>query len=322
MEKPIIGIRAVGSYMPEKTRTITSSEEMEVNIRVASEEETTYEMGANSIRDMVKRAGIQIDELEKQYFFVNQESYGDYLFQMHGRQIMDRVGVNRIVSFNMHQGGSSSLLLMRLLKNHLLVNKDVNFGIVGAPQSWEFHSVNRSLGDAILGDGAASLLLEKGYERHRILSIVNKTIGKYHDVIYNEVGGWKIPITDIPCREGKFVYKIHNIKKYKEIKDNMFSFLVPVIKKALQEANVSWEDIKKFVIHSPTPLMHEGFLKYFNLEEDQVIDTGGKYGFMCSSGLLLSLQTLIHDTYLNEGSKVLIISFGVDGNWGASVLEV
>lgn len=322
MEKETIGIKSVGIFLPQEVRSIISPHGDAVSIRIAESDETPYEIGAKSIRNMVEKAKISLQDLEDQYFFFNEESYGDYLFQMHGRQIMDKVGVNRIISFNLIQGGNSSLMLMRLLMNHLRANDDSRFGVIGSPQSWGFHSQDRLLGDAVLGDGAASLLLERGYQKNRILSIVTKTISKYHDVIYNEVGGWKLPIADKPCKEGKFVYKVQNILHYKEIETQVFQILETVIEQALNKAKISWEEIERVVIHSPTQSHHNRFRKHFNLKEEQIIDSAKEYGFMCSAGILLSIDMLLNEENLKQGTKVLVPSFGVDGNWAAAVIEI
>ncbi|UNL86792.1 3-oxoacyl-[acyl-carrier-protein] synthase III C-terminal domain-containing protein [Priestia koreensis] len=317
-----IGIRAVGSFIPKTTKKMVSPSGDHVSIRVATKHETPYKMGADSILDMVKKAEVLLEELEGQYFFFNEESYGDYLFQMHGRQIMDIVGVNRITSFNLLQGGSSSLMLVKLLMNHLIANTNVRFGIVGSPQSWEYHSQNRQLGNAILGDGAASLILEKGYQRNRILSIATKTLGKYHDVLFNEVGGWKSPIADGPCKEGKFIYKIQNLPHYKEVEESNFLILQNVMGEALQKAHLSFSDISLFAIHSPTRLHHDRFAKHFEISEEMIIDSAEEYGFMCSAGILLSIGTILENKDLKIGTKVMVSSFGVDGNWAVMIIEI
>jgi 3-oxoacyl-[acyl-carrier-protein] synthase III len=322
MEKATIGIRAVGSFVPQQTRTIVSPEGREVTVRVASQEETTYTIGAYSVDDMLARAGLDKKEMENQYFFVNGETYGDYLFQMHGRQIADKAGIDRIISFNLYQGSNSSLMLMRMLLNHLRVDNDATYAMLAAPETWEHHSVGRLLGDAVLGDVSTVLLLEKGYERNKILSIATKTIHKYHDIVYNEVGGWVVPIGEEPCAGGRFVYKVQNVKHYEEVKTKTLDILEPVMQQALDKAGVKWDEIGKFVIHSATPTLHERFLERFNLTEEQVIDSGLEYGYLCSAGLLMSLQTLVHHTELAAGTKVLTAAFGIDGNWAAAVIEV
>lgn len=320
-EKVSIGIRAVGSYMPQQERTILSPEGDSVTVRTSGPEETTYQIGAWSLQDMARRAGVELQDLENQYHFFCNDSYGDYLIQMLGRQVLDRAGLNRVVSFNLNQGSNSALLGLKMLTHHLRGN-DVRYASLSAPQVWEYHSENRLLGDAVMGDGSVSLLLEKGYDRYRFLSFATKTVGKYHDILYNEVGGWKVPIAEEPCREGRFVYKVHNREHYQEVKETTLDHLEEVIAKALQKAGTDWDELGKVVIHSPTPSLHRRFLERFGLAEEQVIDSGLRYGYMCSAGMMLSLQTLVCDTDLEKGTRVLAASFGLDGNWAAAVLEV
>lgn len=317
-----VGIKAVGSYLPNRKKTIKSPEGRNICIHTASTDDTTYTMGEIAAKQMLEKAGLQPSDLSNQYIYGCCEAYGDYLFQMHGREIMTRAGVDNIISFNISQGPDCSLLATRLLMNHLAVHPEIKYGVIVAPEHWGYHSQERLLGDAVLGDGAAVLLLEKNHPNFCIRSIATKTIGKYNDIVYNEVGGWAVPLTEGPCKEGEFVVKVHNQQHYAEIKEIYMKNLELVMYDALKKAKVSWEMIDHFVIHSSTPLLHERFLIYFDLDEKNVYDSSMKYGYMCSAGLLLSLQSVIETHRFDKQSFVLATSLGVDGNWSAAVIEV
>ncbi|MBN1172274.1 MAG: hypothetical protein JXA67_08865 [Micromonosporaceae bacterium] len=318
-----LGIRAAGRCVPTTTRTVCRpGTGDEVAVSVASRDQTPFAMAEQATRELLHRAGLTEGDLERQYYLVCNEGPGDYLFQLAGRMILDRLGVGRAYSYNFTQGGNSPLMATYLLACHLAAQPEIARGIVAAPQHWEYHSVGRLLGDAALGDGAAVVLFERGWPRHALQSIVTRTDGRFHDVVYNEVGGWRVPMTEEPCRAGRCVYRVHNTAHYEELAKSTVDLLAPVIDQALEEARVGWSDVDQVVFDAATPQLRQDFLDRFRIPEERAIDSGMGGAWMCSAGLLLAFGRLLERTDLRPGSTVLATSVGIDGNWAAAVIRV
>lgn len=322
MRIPNLGIRAVGRCVPTSTRAVDVPGAGPVAVPVAARDQTPFAMAEQATRHLLRQAGLATADLERQYYLVCNEGPGDYLFQLAGRMILDRLGVGRAYSYNFTQGGNSALMAMYLLACHLTAQPDVARGVVAAPQHWEYHSAGRLLGDAALGDGAAAVLLERGWPRHTIQAIATKTVGRFHDVVYNEVGGWRVPMTEEPCRAGRCVYRVHNTAHYDELAKSTLDWLAPVIDQALDEAEVTWDDVDHVVLDAATPQLRQGFLDRFAVRREQVIDAGTSGAWLCSAGLGLALGRLLERTDIRAGATALATSVGIDGNWAAAVIRV
>lgn len=317
-----LGLSAVGTWLPERTASLPAPEGGTVTVHRAAPEDTTYAMAEYATRDALRRADLPVSALEGQHYLVCNEAPPDYLIQQPGRQIADRLGLGRVHSFNFTQGGNSALMALYLLASHMALDPTVTRGAVSAPQHWEYHSKDRLLGDAVLSDGSAVLLAERAPARNRLLSVATRTIGRFHDVLYTEVGGWAVPMTEEPCREGRFVYRVHNADHYREVRRVTLDVLSGVIDRALDEADTTWDALDRVVLDTATPSLRADFQKRFDVADDTIVDSGRDGAWMNSTGLLYALGRLLDDRSLPPGSKALITSVGVDGNWAAAVMEV
>jgi len=315
-----LGIRAVGGYLPSRRKAIRSPEGHDLQLPVGVPESTTFSMAEDAVRSALTQAGLTPDSLEDQYLLACNETPGDRLFQMMGREIADRLGIHTIHSYNATQGGNCSLLLLRTLAAHLTAHPRADRGVVLAPGCWEYHTENRHLGHAVLGDATAALLLERDWPHNRLRSVVTRTDGRYHSVVYNEVGGWAMPYSREAAHSGRHLYKIHDVDAYEELRERTLTVLDGVIATALAEADADWQDLDHIAVHAATRRLHEDFLSTFPVGTAQVTTTDPTLGYLGSAGPLLALSQLL-GSRPEPGTLTLLTTIGVDGNWAAAVLE-
>ena len=316
-----LSIAAVGSFVPEARDEVDVPGGPAV-VPAAGPDDLPYAMAKAAVTDAMARAGRSVGDLNGQYLLVCNEGPGDYLFQLTGRIVLDDLGVGRAHGYSFTQGGNSAVFGLYLLACHLANNPEASLGMVLAPQHWRHHSVGRRLGDAALGDGAAAILLERGGAGPRLLSIAATSEGRYHDIAYSEVGGWAVPMTEDPCRNGRFVYRVHNERAARYVRAVSVERSVPVIEQALEEAGIAWDEVDRVVLDTATPDLAEGFRDRFGLPESAVVDAGLGKAWLCSAGILLGIGRLLEQQALAPGSRVLVTSLGVDANWAAAVVEI
>jgi 3-oxoacyl-[acyl-carrier-protein] synthase III len=315
-----VGIRSLGRFLPQDHRTMTSAEGSDVRVHVAAPKNTTYKMGAEALLQALDRAGLQKEDLK--HWLHCYDAPGDYLFQLTGRKILDQAGVERVHNYNLYQASNCSLLAIKMVIGHLRTDQDATIGGVSTATHWEYHSERRTIGDAILGDGAAVLLLEKGAERFTFDSFALKTIGKYNDVAAFKVGGFLEELNAKAIQEGRFKFTLVNPAHYEEVKARTVDVACEVADKALAEAGLSRGDVETLVLHCQTPSVSQRFIEAFGIDEARVIESVHDHGYMCSAGLLLSLEQFVHQRQPAPGSKALVTSLGIDGNWSAAVITV
>jgi 3-oxoacyl-[acyl-carrier-protein] synthase III len=53
-----------------------------------------------------------------------------------------------------------------------------------------------------------------------------------------------------------------------------------------------------------------------------VLETVPDNGYMGSAGTLLALDKMMHDSRIDKGSNVAVVSLSVDGNFSAAIVKV
>ncbi len=320
----------VGRFLPCHLAAVTVPTLPDpVMVPAAGSEDLPYAMATTAVRDALLQAGRDVEDLNGQYLLVCNEGPGDYLFQLAGRMVLDDLGVGRAHTYSFTQGGNSAVFALYLLACHLANNPDAQRGVVLATQHWKYHSVGRRLGDAALGDGAAAALLERGGAGPRLMAISASSEGQFHDIVYSEVGGWAVPMTEDPCRNGRFVYRVHNERAARFVRAVTVERADAVIARAMDDAGIGWDSVDAVVLDTATPDIAEGFARRFPIGRHRLITPGLGHAWLCSAGIMFALARLLQEMSvphlqptLHGGSHVLVISLGIDANWAAAVMEV
>ncbi|PFE01015.1 hypothetical protein COE15_25345 [Bacillus cereus] len=318
--KNSIGVAALGLYLPKENQEIISKENSKINVHIANYEDTTYEMGKKALMNALENLNECKTDLK--YWIHCNDSPGDYLFQLVGRKILDRVNVGRCNTYNIYQSSNCSLLAIKLLIDHLRNDEKAFLGGISTSNHWQYHSEDRTVGDAVLGDGAATLLLKKGVEQYTFDSFAIKTIGEYHDIAAIKIGGYLQPLNERVIQEGGFKYTLINEDKYLQLKKETHKIACEVADEALLKAGITKKEIQLVVLHSQTPGVSRSFIQEYGLNPSIVIETVNEIGYMCSGGILFSLSKAIYNYKPSKGSKILVISIGIDGNWCATIMTV
>lgn len=315
-----VGLKSVGVFTPAVKKEFSLPDGTVQAVGTADHHLTTFGMAEQAFNDSLQKS--QIDASHVEHFVYMNDSFADHLYLMNSRSLLNRVGVNRAVTYNMYQGGNSSLLGCKFAIDHLKVNPEVTHSFVGASSHWEYHSENRALGDAILGDGAAVAHFEKGHEDFQFLSFASKTIGKYNDINYLAIGGYRHPLVEENIKNGEFVFKVHNKEHYDELQGMAASVAADTLAKAILKAKIEISAIDLFVLHSHTASLSSQFADQLQIPKAKVLETGTENGYMGSVGTLLALDKMMNDSRIDKGSYVAVVSLGVDGNFSSSIVKV
>jgi 3-oxoacyl-[acyl-carrier-protein] synthase III len=315
-----IGLKSVGVFTPDVKKEFRLHDGSVQAVSTADKNLTTFMMAESAFMDIFQKSNIDAGNVE--HFIYMNDSFADHLYLMNSRSLLSRVGVNRTVTYNMFQGGNSSLLGCKFAIDHLKVNSEDTHSFIGASSHWEYHSENRALGEAILGDGSAVAHFKKGHEDFQFISFSSKTVGKYHDINYLAIGGYRHPLVEENIKNGEFVFKVHNDEHYHELKGLTVSISADVLAKALVKARLELPDIDLFVFHSHTASISSQFVECLQIPNTKVLETVPDNGYMGSAGTLLALDKMMHDSRIDKGSNVAVVSLSVDGNFSAAIVKV
>jgi 3-oxoacyl-[acyl-carrier-protein] synthase-3 len=110
--------------------------------------------------------------------------------------------------------------------------------------------------------------------------------------------------------------------KGKELFKTAIDKLQVSVKKVLDEANVTLEDIDHFVPHQANYRIITYLMKKLEVPDRKVCLTLQKYGNTATSSIPITLAEYLGDGTIKENNLVMLIGFGAGFNWGIILLRV
>ncbi len=198
-------------------------------------------------------------------------------------------------------------------KNILLVGSEVH------STGLDFTDRGRDV-SVIFGDGAAAVVLgavEDGDSG--VLSVHLHADGRYADVL-------QIPYPSSaempratpekieagfhwPMMEGRQVFKHASVR------------MPEVVVEALEQNNVSPEDIDLLIPHQANLRISEMVQKRLKLRDDQVFNNIQKYGNTTACSIPLALHEAISEGKLKRGDLLCLAAFGAGFTWGSALIR-
>lgn len=179
----------------------------------------------------------------------------------------------------------------------------------------------KDLTTAILfGDGAGACIVstKRDQARFKILSVMMKTDGKYHDLIKIPAGGSRNPPANHENEDDFYINMAQGAAVFLSALDAMVT-----IGKALVSAmNLKMEDVKWLVPHQANKLLIDQVSKQLGVPDENVIITIPETGNISSASSIIALHKLTERSDLKSGDLVLNVSAGGGGFAAGCLLEV
>jgi 3-oxoacyl-[acyl-carrier-protein] synthase III len=105
----------------------------------------------------------------------------------------------------------------------------------------------------------------------------------------------------------------------------IFSFTMravpPLVQQALSKAQLSMDDIDMVVFHQANQSMLEHLRKVIRIPKEKFMISLAHCGNTVSSSIPIALKDALEQGRIQDGSKVLLVGFGVGYSWGATVVR-
>lgn len=177
----------------------------------------------------------------------------------------------------------------------------------------------------LFGDGACATLVSAS-EHDRLGHFVFGTDGNGAEYLWVEHSGMRNP-ADSNWLEAQR----HNpnglkngrmIMKGDELLHFALTHVPPLIKDTLSANHLSEEDIDLFVFHQASGIILRSLRRKCRIPEEKFFLHIENCGNTVSSSIPLALYHAIHGEHIGQGSKVMLVGFGVGLSWSATVIEI
>ena len=289
--------------------------------RVVSPEVTALDLGEAACRDLLN--GLDKDKSEIGFIiFVTQTSDHPQPCNatiLHGRLELD----TEVGALDVNLGCSGYVYGLYLAATMIKsLEKDVLL-IVGDTLSRQVNSMDRSAG-ILFGDGASATLLT--FKANECMYFDLCSDGTGYESIIVPAGGARMPSSEKTGiseedNEGNF----RALDDLKMVGGEVFNFAVrtepTAIKKLLEFANISIEDVDMFFFHQANKYILQTIAKRLSLPSSKVPDKIiTKYGNQSSASIPCTINEIIGS---NEKPLLSVLSgFGVGLSWGSALCNL
>lgn len=331
-----IGIKAISATVPKKivkTSDFTgffSEEQIDkfveatgvVERRFADENVCASDLCLNSAFDILSKIDINKDEIDV-LIFVSQTS--DYKSPGTSIMLQNKLGLKKstiVYDVNMSCSGFIHGLLMAYTFLLLPEIKNVML-LVGDTLSKMISLQDKSTG-LLLGDGGIATLISKGNQFGESFFSLN-TDGANMKSVYIPAGGSRIMSSVETLKNSQ--YEDGSIRNQEQVVMNgmdVFSFAISElpkdVKRLLEFAGVSVDNIDKFAFHQANNFMTNHIAKKLKVDSSKILRSIQKYGN--TAGVSIPLTLVENRISISRGESILMNAIGAGFAYGTVLLNI
>lgn len=276
-------------------------------------EETTASMSAEAAKLALADAGIRAEEID---LIIVATVSPDYMTPSTACEVQAAIGADKAVAFDINAACSGFLFALQMADMYIKQGVYKNALIVGAETLSKIMDWNDRSTCVLFGDGAgaavvcatedenqglASITLGSDGAKGMVLAGINRL--NNNPYVKNENGPHYIRM------DGQEVYKFAVTT-------------VPIsIEKVLDEAGLTTEDIKYFVLHQANIRILQSVSKRLKVDMDKFPISLDHCGNMSAASVPVLLDEINRKGMLEKGDKIVLAGFGGGLTWGACVVE-
>ncbi len=333
MEKINLGIRSLGSYVPEGIRdSFYISEKSGIpepvirekfgikQVHKAGPDESVADMGAKAAMAALK--DLTPEDLDLVVYCGSE--YKDYYMFNCAARIKELIGAKNAASFEVHNLCSAGVYSLKILKGMMRDDPSLKYVLL-VSSSKEGDLINYADTESRFmfnfGDGAAAAVLERDLNRNIILESSMIVDGQFStDVSVPGIGCVNRGNFDNMAYEDRFL----RVKNLPDMKSRLDPVTLPNFLKVMDEA-VERSGYKNSDVNFVAPIcmkksMLIGLLDHFGLSEENSFLLED-YGHCQSADWFLSVEEGLNHGRLHDGDLVVTIAAGTGYTWASTCIK-
>ena len=282
--------------------------------RIADKDTASSDIAYEAAEKALKAASVNPSDLD---VIIVGTITPDFLFPSTGCVVQSLLGAKNAYAFDLMAGCSGFLYALHVAQGIIksgAAEKILAIGVDTLSKVTDFEDRSTCI---LFGDGAGAAVLTASDEPG-ILSSILSSDGRDWDLLYVPAGGSRTPIDEQTLKTRDQYIKMEGNDVFKVAVKSMESATI----NAIQQADITPEDIDLFVPHQANQRILEAVRKRLNFPEEKVFVNLDKYGNTSGASVPLALDEAIRQGRVKEGNLVLFAAFGSGFTWGASVVRL
>lgn len=317
-----------GKYVPPKVitnkdleKTIDTSDEWiytRTGIRerhVVSEGETNSDMSIAASREALEMAGVRARDLG---LIIVATSSPDYLTPPISSQVQHALGAKDVGAFTLVAGCPGFVYGLVTAQQFIASGACDNVLVVGSEVLSRFLDWNDRDTCVLFGDGAGAVVVQVSDEPSGVLSYVLGSDGSGAEHLILPGGGSNAPPTHETLDQGRQFLKMNGRQVFRFAS----RVLGKALKQAIQQANLTTDDIDLFIPHQANARIIESAARHVNLPREKVFVNIERYGNTSAASIPIALCEAFEQGRAKVGDTLAFVAFGAGLTWASAVVKI
>ena len=311
--------KSIGAYIPKDTRTnqwfvdrmdttdewITKRTGISER-RIASNEESTSDLGVEASKVAIKRANIEKEDID---IIICATISPDYLCMPSTACIIaDKLGIKNVMALDISAACTGFVYALQTAKAFIESGMKKNILIIGAEKLSSIVDYTDRTTCMLFGDGAgAAVIGVTSNKDEAILDIQCSADGGQKDLLMTP--GIQSDEASFMQMKGNETFKVAVRTLTNDVKDIM------------EKNNLENKDIDLFIPHQANYRIIKAVGDALKFEDEQKVVTVAKYGNTSSASIPMAINDVYESGRLKFGDMMLLDAFGGGLTWGSALVR-
>ncbi len=273
-------------------------------------EETTTSMSVTAAKRAMENAGVAAEDID---LIIVGTITGDYVTPSTACEIQATIGADKAVAFDINAACSGFMFALHTADAYLQAGIYKTALILGAETLSKIMDWNDRSTCVLFGDGAGAAVVRA--DETGLLAYDQGSDGAKGKVLVCQSRKNNNPLVKNPMdlqytyMDGQEVYKF------------AVTTVPASIKKVVEEAGLTIEDIDYFALHQANIRIIQSVAKRLKVSEDKFPTSLDHCGNISAASVPILLDEMNQKGMLKPGMKIVLSGFGAGLTWGSAVIE-
>ncbi len=271
-------------------------------------------MGAAAARIAMERAGVLPGEVD---VIILSTATPDRLLPATAADIQAALGATRAAAFDLSAACSGWLYGLTVGEGLIHSGAAETVLVIASEKMSSIVDWTDRATCVLFGDGAGATVLKRAAKGRGILSTYMRSDGTLAELLYRPAGGATIPMSKKVLEDKSHLVKMAGREVFKHAVRSMSD----AADRALDGARLTGQDIDLLIPHQANVRIIEATAKHAGIPMEKVYVNVDRYGNTSSASIPISIDELIEQGRVKEGSTVLLAAFGAGFTWASMVIR-
>lgn len=322
-------LKSIGAYAPEKILTNFDLEKMVDTTdewivkrtgiserRIASEEESTSDLGVKAAKLAIKRANIDIKDIDA---VICATLSPDYMtMPSTAAVISDKLGIHGKIAFDISAACSGFVYLLNVARAFIQSNLYKNVLIVGAEKVSAFIDYTDRGTCILFGDGGGAAIIGQSEDKSQsIIDIEVGADGKYGDLLMTPGCGSKNPCSKEVLEKRLNYLKMSGNEVFKIAVKTLTQDVINILK----HNNIKPNEVDHFIPHQANYRIIEAVRAKLDFPVEKTVLTVHKFGNTSAASIPMAINDAYEAGRIKNGDLMLLDTFGGGFTWGSGLVR-